>query len=111
MAKDADGDYFYVEGTVNELMDDWAVYEKDGRVSLHYKPTDNEVSFTDLAVMLEAQRAAPDTDELADGEQMIYQADGSAANSAAGDLVVARNNSGTIEEAVLALAGTDFAGV
>lgn len=103
MARDADGDYYYTEGTLNEQLDDWAVYEKDGQVSLHYKPNDNEVRFSDLAYVFEAQRGAPDADELADGEKMLYVADGSAANSTAGDVVVARNDGGTIEEAVISL--------
>jgi hypothetical protein len=97
MAQDADGDYYYTEGTVNEQLDEFGLYEKDGQLSLHYKPGDTELRFSDLSVVLEAARAPPTTDELAQGEHLIFRSDASGANSAQDDLVLARNNSGTIE--------------
>ena len=110
MAEDADGDYYYDEGTVNEIMDDWGVYEKDGKVNLHYKPTDNLMKFSDLATVFGSTRAAPDTDELPQGEQMLFVSDGTDANTADGDLALARNPDGTIETLVVA-AATGFADV
>lgn len=52
------------------------------------------------------QRGAPTTDELADGERMLYVSDGSDGNSA-GDLVSARNNGGSIVAQVVAAASGD----
>lgn len=102
MAQDADGNYYYDEGTIAEQMDEWDLYEDaDGNVGL--AKNGNEVRIHELAYLFGGQRAHPDTDELAQGEKMLYLSDGSGSNSTAGDLVVARNNSGSIEEAVISL--------
>lgn len=99
MAQDADGNYYYEEGTLAEQFDDWGVYEDaDGNVGL--LKNGNELRFHDLAFVLSGQRAEPTTDELADGENMLYVADGAGAN-VAGDVVVARNNGGAIETVVV----------
>jgi hypothetical protein len=106
MAKDADGNYYYEEGTIAEQFDNWEVYEdSDGNVGL--AKNGNEVRVHELAHLFGAQRAEPTTDELADGEVMMYVSDGSG-GGAAGDFVVARNTSGTVNVAVLAIAGTDY---
>lgn len=55
---------------------------------------------------IQQQRGAPTTTELADGERMQYTSDGSDGN-AAGDLVSARNNAGTIVDQVIAAAADD----
>lgn len=52
------------------------------------------------------QRGAPTTDELADGERMVYVSDGSDGN-ATGDLVSARNNGGSIVDQVIGAASSD----
>lgn len=52
------------------------------------------------------QRGAPTTAELADGERMTYVSDGTDGN-AAGDLVSARNNAGTIVGQVIVAAVND----
>lgn len=109
MAEDVDGNYYYDAGTINEQFDNVEVVENDeGALSIAVGAS--EVRVEDLAVALTGSRGAATTDELDDGEQMIYVADGSAANSAAGDLVVAKNSSGTITEAVLA-ASADYLAV
>lgn len=51
-------------------------------------------------------RGAVTTNELADGERMVYVSDGSDGNSA-GDLVSARNNAGAIVSQVIAAASGD----
>jgi hypothetical protein len=101
MAKDADGDYYYDEGTVNEFLQDFGVYEKNGKFTLHYEPNDSEFKFSELALVLESARAPPTTDELPQGEHMVFRSDGSGANSGTDDLVLARNNSGTIESTLI----------
>lgn len=102
MARDADGNYFYDEGTVNELFDSVKLYEdSDGKMGLYVGG--NEIRVHNLALGLRGERSPPDTDELDQGEKMIYVTDGSggAASPATGDVVLSRNNGGTIETAVL----------
>jgi len=98
MARDADDDYYYDEGTLNEHLDDFGVYEKDGRVHLHHKPTDNTVDFDDLATVLE-QRTTFTEEELAGGETALYVANGDG-NADAGDFVLA-TGSGTDDGSVI----------
>ncbi len=102
MAKDADGNYYYDEGTVAEQFDNWDFYEDvDGNLGL--LKNGNELRIHEVAHLFGAERANPDTDELAQGEKMMYISDGSGANSTSGDVVIARNNGGSIEEAVISL--------
>jgi len=103
MAKDADGNYYYDAGTINEQFDNVEVVENDDGV-LSIVVGSSELRIEDLAMTLTAQRAAPGTDELAQGENMIFVSDGTDANTAAGDIAVARNPDGTIETNTLALA-------
>jgi hypothetical protein len=99
MAQDADGNYYYDEGTVAEQFDNWEVYEdSDGNVGFYNGS--GEFRLHELAFAFGGQRAEPTTDELADGEYLVYVADGNGAN-AAGDVVAARNNSSSIETAVI----------
>lgn len=95
MAKDVDDDYYYDEGTLNEQLDDFGVYEKDGQFHVHYKPNDNVVGFSELAALLGGERADPATDELDDGEVIIYVADSESAGTEDA-LVAARNVDGDI---------------
>ena len=102
MAEDADGNYYYEEGTIAEQFDKWDVYEdSDGNVGL--LTNGSELRFHEVAHVFGAERANPDTDELAQGEKMLYVSDGSGSNSTSGDVVVARNNGDSIEEAVISL--------
>lgn len=55
---------------------------------------------------IQTPRGAPTTSELADGERMRYVSDGSDGN-AAGDVVSARNNAGTIVSQVVIAAADD----
>ena len=50
---------------------------------------------------VKSQRGDPSTSELADGEVMTYNSDGSGTGSA-GDLVYAVNDAGTIKTAIIA---------
>lgn len=109
MAKDADGNYHYTEGTVSEQMDSWDIYEdSDGNIGLYNGS--NEVRIHDVALLFGAKRAAPDTTELAQGEHMLFVSDGTDANTADGDLALARNPDGTIETVTVA-AASGFADV
>jgi hypothetical protein len=102
MAKDADGNYYYDAGTINEQFDDVEIVEdSDGKLSLVVGG--NEIRVHDLALGLRGQRSPPTTDELDQGEKIIYVTDASGAASApvAGDVVATRNNGGTIETTVL----------
>jgi hypothetical protein len=107
MARDVNDDYYYDEGTLNEQLDEFGVYEKDGQVHVHYKPNDNTVRFSELAAVLSDQRSAPDTSELAEGEYMLFVSDGGGAGTA-GTVYLAHNDSSTIELAAV-VADTDFA--
>lgn len=106
MAKDADGNYYYDEGTLAEQFENWEVYEdSDGNVG--FAKNGNEFRLHELAHLYGAHRADPDNTELADGEVMMYVADGTG-TGADGDLCAARNAGGTVNVAVLAIAGTDY---
>lgn len=96
MAEDVDNDYYYDEGTVNEQMDEYAVYEKDGQVHVHYKPDDNVIKVDDLAHVFGGQRGEFTEAELAEGEVALYISNGDGAG-AAGDLVMATGGSSTDE--------------
>jgi len=102
MAEDIDGNYYHAASPLNYVFDNIAVVEDaDGYASIEVGGS--QVRVHPDAVAYPAQRGAPSTSELDAGEHMMYVADGSAANSTAGDVVIARNNSGTIEEAVISL--------
>lgn len=106
MAEDADGDYYYDEGTVNEQMDEFAVYEKDGQVHVHHKGNDGLVKFDDVMMMFGGKRATPTTDELDQGEYAMFVSDGSGDGTDA-TVYLVHNDGGTIEHASVA-ADADF---
>jgi hypothetical protein len=100
MAQDADGNYYYDAGTVNEQMDNVDIIEdEDGYLSIAVGG--EEVRVHNLAFLFGAQRAHPGTDELSesDNEMMMFVSDGTANNVDAGDLAVARNPDGTVQTA------------
>jgi hypothetical protein len=102
MAKDADGNYFYDAGTINAQFDNVTVVEDaDGKLSLVVGG--NEIRVHNLALGLRGTRSPPSTDELDQGEKMIYVTDGSgnAGTPVTDDVVLSRNNGGTIQTAVL----------
>lgn len=106
MAEDADGNYYYDAGTINEQFDDIALVEGDGELEVE---TPDGVSLVSaFGAKLGAQQAAPGTDDLADGEVVLFYSDGTDSNTAAGDLGAARNNGGNIETATV-LASTAWA--
>jgi hypothetical protein len=81
MAETHTGEAYYDAGTINEQLDDYEVYEQDGRLYLNKEGADPEeyISFDGLAQILQAERAAPALDELSGDEHMIFvdEADGS----------------------------------
>lgn len=97
MAQDADGNYYYDAGTVNEQFEDWEFYEDaDGNLGL--LKNGNEMRIHELAHLFGGQRAPPTSDELPQGdERMLFISDGSGGNTGAGDLALARNPDGTVE--------------
>jgi hypothetical protein len=71
MAKDADGDYYYDAGTVNELFDDIALVEGDGE--LEVETPDGVSRVGGLASILGGTRGSqPGTGDLAEGEGALY---------------------------------------
>lgn len=77
MARTQDGEYYYDAGTINEQLEDYEIYEQDGRLYLNKEGADPEraISFDGVTEVLQAPRAAddaPDSDELADDETAIY---------------------------------------
>jgi hypothetical protein len=109
MAQDADGNYYYDAGTVNEQFDNVAVTEdSDGNLSMTVGG--DEMRVHSFAHLFGGKRAAPGTDELAQGEHMFFVSDGTDANTADGDLALARNPDGTIETVTVA-AASGFADV
>lgn len=109
MAKDADGNYYYDAGTVNEQWSNVELTEdSDGNLSMVV--AGNEMRFHDLAYLWSGKRAAPGTDELDQGDHMLFVSDGTDANTADGDLALARNPDGTVETVTVA-AASGFADV
>lgn len=96
MAEKANGDYYYDAGTINEQLDDYEVYELDGKLYLNREGTgDDAVYFDGVAQVLGGSRVAPTSDEIGAGEGMLYIDD-------ADQLVLAFNTDGdTIVENVL----------
>ena len=76
MAETQDGEYYYDAGTINEQLDDYEVYEVDGRLYLNKEGADPEeaVSFDGITEYLQNERTDDDPDgtELAEGEFAIY---------------------------------------
>lgn len=99
MARDADDNYYYDEGTIAEQFENWEVYEdSDGNVGF-YDGT-NEQRLHGGAKTLSGPRDDPGTDEIADGEGMLYITDGTTTGTA-GDLCYAYNDTDTITTAVV----------
>lgn len=93
MARDADNNYYYDEGTVAEQFDNWEVYEDaDGNVGFYNG--NEEVRLHEVAFALGAPRTEhPGTDELADGESAVYVFDDGGGNI---DLFAAYNDGGSV---------------
>jgi hypothetical protein len=71
MAEDADGDYYYDAGTVNELFDDVALVEGDGE--LEVQTPSGEARFGGLEAVLPSFRETQmGADDLASGEGAVY---------------------------------------
>jgi len=107
MAQDADGNYYYDAGTINEELDNVAIVEdSDGNLSVEVGG--EEVRIHQLSFLFSGQREAPGTDELSqsDNDMMLFVSDGTGSNTSAGDLAIARNPDGTVETAVVAAASS-----
>ena len=74
MARTQDGEYYYDAGTINEQLEDYEVYEQDGRLYLNKEGADPEasISFDGVAQILQGERADPMAEELEGDEHMIY---------------------------------------
>ena len=73
MAKDADGNYYYDEGTLAEQLDEWEVYEdSDGNVGFYKASADAELRLHEAGHVFGDARPAPEEQELADGEIMLF---------------------------------------
>ena len=74
MARTQDGEYYYDAGTINEQLEDYEVYEQDGRLYLNKEGADPEraISFDGVAQILQGARAEPTVDDLDGTEHMIY---------------------------------------
>lgn len=74
MAKKANGEYYYDAGTINEQLDDYEVYEQDGRLYLNREATGDEaVAFDGLGLAFPEWRTTqPGTDEVAEDETLVY---------------------------------------
>jgi len=77
MAETHTGEAYYDAGTINEQLDDYEVYEVDGRLYLNKEGADPEeyISFGGLTQYIQEPRAVgdvPDADELAEGETALY---------------------------------------
>lgn len=99
MAKDADGNYYYDEGTLAEQLDEWEVYEdSDGNVG--FLKNGKELRLHEAGHVFGETRSAPDSDELGAGEEMLYVSDGSDA-ATDGDLVLASSDGSTVSLATV----------
>lgn len=90
MAKDADGNYYYDEGTIAELFDGWEVYE-DADGNIGFLKNGKELRLHEAGHVFGDQRAEPTTDELGADEKMLFVGDGSG-DTTAGTLYLAENN-------------------
>ena len=86
MARTQDGEYYYDAGTINEQLEDYEVYEQDGRLYLNKEGADPEaaISFDGVSQILQGARAEPAVDELDGTEHMIY------VDSTSGSLAVSK---------------------
>ena len=77
MAETHTGEAYYDAGTINEQLDDYEVYEQNGRLFLNKEGADPQeyVSFGGLTQYLQNPRDStniPDAEELAEGETALY---------------------------------------
>ena len=94
MAKDADDNYYYDEGTIAEQFEDWDVYQdSDGNVGFY--DGSGEIRLHNLGFVLGTSRDDPETDELADGESMLYIASADS-DATEGALVVASGGASSV---------------
>jgi len=107
MAETQDGEYYYDAGTINEQLDDYEVYEADGRLYLNKESADpNEaISFGGITEYLQSPRAsgdAPDDAELADDETAIYARVKSGTDTDGVGLFASHNDGSSVNEVELA---------
>jgi len=104
MARDADDNYYYDEGTIAEQFENWDVYEdEDGNVGFYYEDDDSsaELRLHEAGHVFGSTRGDPTTEELADGESMLFVSDGTG-TGADGDLVFASSDGTTITTTIAA---------
>jgi hypothetical protein len=75
MAEKANGDYYYDAGTINEQLDEYEIYELDGKLYLNNEAggSDEYVSFDGVSQLLGGWRDTDlSSDELEEGEGGLY---------------------------------------
>jgi hypothetical protein len=75
MAEKANGDYYYDAGTINEQLDEYEIYELDGKLYLNNEAggSDEYVSFDGVSQLLGGARDADlSSDDLDEGEGGLY---------------------------------------
>jgi len=80
MAETHTGEAYYDAGTINEQLDEYEVYEVDGKLYLNNEAGDSDdyVAFDGVANLLGAPRDADMTDsDLNEGEGALYVLDDS----------------------------------
>lgn len=74
MARTQNGNAYYDAGTINEQLDDYEVYEENGRLYLNKEGADPEeaMSFDGVAQLFQNERAVPALSELSGDEHMLF---------------------------------------
>jgi len=94
MAKDADDNYYYDEGTIAEQFEDWDVYQdSDGNVGFY--DGSGEIRLHNLGFVLGGARDDPTDAELGEDEGMLYVSAGND-TGATGDLLYAYNDGSSV---------------
>jgi len=76
MAETQNGNAYYEAGTINEQLEDYEVYEENGRLYLNKEAADPEsaVSFDSAAMVIQGTRPTPTNEEIGDfDETLLYR--------------------------------------
>jgi hypothetical protein len=74
MAEQPNGDYYYDAGTINEQLEDFEVYEHDGRLYLNNEADGNSaIAFDGVAQLFANYRTSqPGSGEVGENETLMY---------------------------------------
>lgn len=90
-------DHHYDAGTLNDYtFDEFRLIEEDGEVVIEHEESGDSVAFPKFGLLLGSARDAPTSDELDDGESMVYL------DSTSGDLMVAKYDGASVSTATVA---------